>query len=199
MTIEVSLVGMEALHSAVIKNKGYLRETHTFITDNCNDFGAFTGFLALFKDDYEDAYDNAEKSVHNGQKSAHAIGHNIAVNRKRYGDDDSNAAILLNGIDITIVKPKIPGMTADGGPLVTKTDKNISSGASLIEDLDEGIRELERIGGEGPQHRGTGKGSPFPIIGLIGETESTVNITKAGMEANDDIDDYDNFENEGQR
>ncbi|MEO6019407.1 MAG: hypothetical protein ABIP45_04050 [Knoellia sp.] len=199
MTIEVDLAGMNVLRDAVHKNENYIRDIHGFVSDHCKDFGAFTGFLAVFKGDYEDAYNNAEKSVHDGHKSAKAIRNTIVASRKRYEDADIESSVRLKGIDLHIVLPKIPGMTADGGPLVTKTDKNVASGAGLIEDLDEGIRELERIGGDGPQHRGPGKGSPFPIIGLLGETESTVDITKDGMAANDDIDDYNDFENKGNR
>lgn len=197
--IEVNYAGMRGLKSAADLNAGYLTAVHTFVTSNCDNAEAFTGFLGLFKGQYKEAYTTAESSLSKGESSATAIATNIDNNRKRYRKDDVEASTRLKGITVDVTLPQIPGMTPEGGPLVSKTDKNVSSGSGLAEDLDEGVRELEKENGIGPKHRGPGHGNPLPIISVLGEAESVVGTIKDGEGAVKDKRDYENFENEGQR
>ena len=68
----------------------------------------------------------------------------------------------------------------------------------LVEDLDEGVRDLERENGIGPKHRGPGRGNPLPIISVVGEGESVVQTIQDGSGAVDDERDYDAFEHENE-
>ncbi|MDT0214625.1 hypothetical protein Q9R29_12080 [Rothia sp. ARF10] len=194
--IEVDYAGMRSLKAAADLNAGYLEAAHAFVTENCDNAAAFTGFLALFKGQYEEAYTTAEGSMAKGGTSARAIATTIADNRRRYREDDVKASTLLKGITIDVEVPQIPGMTPGTEPLVTKTDKNISNGSGIVEDLDEGVRDLEREHGIGPKHRGGGPGNPLPIISVVGEGESVVQTIQDGQGAVDDERDYDDFENE---
>jgi len=197
--IEVDYAGMRSLKAAADLNAGYLEAAHAFVTDNCDDAAAFTGFLAVFKGQYEEAYATAEKSLSKGGSSATAIATTIDDNRRRYRKDDVESSTLLKGITVDVEVPHIPGMTPSTDPLVSRTDKNIANGSGLVEDLDEGVRGLERENGIGPRHRGPGPGNPLPIISVVGEGESVVQTIQDGSGAVDDERDYENFENEGLR
>jgi len=197
--IEVDYAGMRSLRAAADLNAGYLQAVHAFVTSNCDDAGAFTGFLGVFKAQYQEAYATAEQSLANGQSSATAIATTIDNNRRRYRQDDIEASTRLKGITIEVEVPQIPGMTPGTDPLVTRTDKNVASGSGLAEDLDEGIRGLEREDGIGPRHRGGGPGNPLPIISVIGEGESVAQTIQDGQGAVDDQHDYEHFENRGLR
>ncbi|PRY63176.1 hypothetical protein BCF74_1027 [Knoellia remsis] len=197
--IEVSYPGMRNLKSAADLNAGYLADIHTFVTGNCSDASVFTGFLSLFKGQYEEAYTTAETSLSKGKTSSAAIATNIDNNRRRYRDDDLESSSRLKGITVSVEVPQIPGTTPESGPLVTKSDKNVANGAGVVEKVDEGVRKLEEENGIGPRHRGPGRGNPFPIISIIGEGESALKTIKDGQGAVQDERDYENFENEGQR
>ncbi|MFC7487883.1 hypothetical protein ACOCJ7_14905 [Knoellia sp. CPCC 206453] len=199
VAIEVNYAGMRGLKSAADLNAGYLEAVHTFVTSNCDNAEAFTGFLGLFKGQYKEAYTTAESSLSKGVSSATAIATNIDNNRKRYRKRDIEASTRLKGVSVDVKFPKVPGMTPDSDPLVSKTDKNVSSGSGLVEDLDEGVSELEKENGIGPRHRGPGPGNPLPIVSVIGEGESLVGTLKDGQGTVKDEGDYENFENEGQR
>lgn len=199
MAIEVNYEGMRGLKSAADLNAGYLKAVHTFVTSNCDNAEAFTGFLGLFKSQYKDAYTMAESSLAKGESSATAIATTIDNNRKRYRKDDVESSTRLKGIAVDVKFPQIPGMTPESGPLVTQTDKNVSSGSGLVEDLDAGVRELEREEAIGPRHRGPGPGNPLPILSVLGEAESMTGTMKDSQDAVKDKQDYENFENEGQR
>lgn len=194
--IEVDYAGMRSLKAAADLNAGYLEAAHAFVTDNCDNAAAFTGFLALFKGQYQEAYTTAAGSMSKGATSAQAIATTIDNNRKRYRRDDVEASTLLKGISVDVELPQIPGMTPGTDPLVTKTDKNVAGGSGLVEDLDEGVRDLERENGIGPKHRGPGHGNPLPIISVVGEGESVAQTIQDGQGAVEDQHDYDDFENE---
>ncbi|KRE43597.1 hypothetical protein [Knoellia sp. Soil729] len=197
--IEVDYAGMRSLRAAAALNAGYLEAAHSFVTGHCDDAAAFTGFLGVFKAQYEEAYDTAEQSLAKGHSSATAIATTIDNNRRRYRQDDIAASTRLKGITVEVELPQIPGMTPGTDPLVTTTDKNLASGSGLAEDLDEGIRELEREDGVGPRHRGGGRGNPLPIISVLGEGESVAQTIQDGQGAVEDQHDYEHFENKGLR
>lgn len=196
--IEVDYAGMRSLKAAADLNADYLEAAHAFVTANCDDAAAFTGFLAVFKGQYQEAYTTAESSLSKGGSSAAAIATTIDGNRRRYRRDDVEASTRLKGITVEVEVPQIPGMTPSTDPLVTKTDKNVAGGSGLVEDLDEGVRDLERENGIGPKHRGPGRGNPLPIISVVGEGESVVQTIQDGSGAVDDERDYDAFEHENE-
>lgn len=201
MAIEVNYEGMHGLRTAVKKNEGYLRDVHTFITDNCNDFGAFTGFLALFKGDYTTAYNNAEGSISKGADSASGIAATIRANVKQYRKDDIESSTRLKKIDVEVQVPTIAGMDpTTGNPIVTLGDKNTASATGVASSTAQDVENLENP--HVPKHRWDEppKGlNPLSPINVASEVESMVNTVKDGSDAGEDVDDYEKFENEGKR
>ena len=194
MTIEVNYKGMNALRDAVHTNETYLASVHSFITSHNADFGAFTGFLSLFKDDYKSAYADAEEGVAKGRRSAHGMHAIIESNKKQYRTDDVEASDRLKGIDIKIDLRVLPDPQDPSSPLVSQLARNVDNATGTIPNLREGVLDNDDL----PKRRGSGPGH-IPIADLAGYTESTIGLLNATNDANDDSGDYTEFENEGKR
>ncbi|EAP99792.1 hypothetical protein JNB_06474 [Janibacter sp. HTCC2649] len=203
MSIEVNIEGVKGLQEAVRMNKQYLAKAHTFVTDNCSNFGAFTGFLDLFEGDYREAYGQVDASLAKGVLSAGGIAQTIGANLKQYRHDDVESSTRLKGIEVKVDLPSISGTDPSTGLPIVEVGKY---GATATDDVtDKGDREYEKHQNETYKHRGDnprrshGAVNPLAPINVADDVQELFGSAGDINDANDDAGDYDDFENGGKR
>lgn len=207
MSVEVDYGGMAQLAGAAGHQRDYLGSVHSFVAANCANFGAFTGFLAVFGGQYRSAYADAERSLAQSPHAAQGVADRVRASARTYRERDIAASERMKGLETRVTIGGLPtmgpagptGPVGENGPLVTRGDKNVAGGTGVVADLS---REGENIfNPHVPVNRwddGPKSLNPLSPIALLGEIESAVNTTADAASVGDDLDDYRDFE-EGRR
>ena len=84
-------------------------------------------------------------------------------------------------------------MQTPGGPPITTEDKNLAGLAGLADDVSDQFDVDHPPRGGLPHNHGL-TASPTSVVALAGEFQDTYQAGQDAVEANDDIDDYEDFE-----
>lgn len=201
MTIEVNYDGMRVLRQSAEHQATYLRSIQSFVNSGCSNTEAFSGFLSLFKGQYSDALSDVKETLQKGPQTADAVATNIRSNVRTYRTRDIQAAADLRGITPEIKAIGLPSfgpagpMSTTGGPPVSAGEKHGADGTGAVVTVaNEGGRQMMPHIPKNPWDDGPKGLNPLSPISLIGEGQGTVQATQSGIEAGEDIDDYDEFE-----
>lgn len=199
--IEVNYAGMAALAGAVDRQEQFVGTARQVVTEGCGDFGAFWGFMEVFQGTYEEAHGHVLSGLEDSRACAAAVAETIRANRDTYRDRDLQVSGRLSGIDVTVQTAPTQSMgpggpvQTPGGPPVTTEDKNVAGLAGVADDVADQF-DNDALGPRNlPDNHGLTAG-PTSVVALAGEFQDTYQSGQDATQANDDIDDYEDFERE---
>ena len=187
--------GLGVLRDALSQNADELQRIHDFLTSNCGHTDAFSGFLAVFKGQYSDAYSTASEGVSTGVEGARQRVQAMAETLDSYVQSDDHIAGAINTL-----APRISAVNGDvappGGPAgLPGALKHAGKGVSNTINL-PGIAESYAENGlpnfldqyKPPEH-----GTPASPLDVIDQgLQMHENLTDIG-ETSEDIHDYGDF------
>ena len=207
--ILVNYDGMRALAAAGDAQRTYLEGVRTFVNGSCSDVGAFSGFMSVFRGSYSDALDSVGVGLHRGPLAAQRVAGTIRANVQTYRERDIATSTVLAGLQTEITNVGLPTIgpaqpvalfPGDGGPIVDPGEKYLSNATGTAVTVgNEGGRLLHPHVPAHPWDDGPKGLNPLSPIALVSEIESGVDTTQSGIEAGEDEQDYEDFENGGRR
>jgi hypothetical protein len=201
--ILVDYDGMRALAAAGDDQRAYLEGVRSFVRANCSDVGAFSGFMAIFRGSYSDALDSVGVGLDRGPLAADRVAGTVRANARTYRERDIAAATTLAGLQKEVRAVGIPsigpaqpvGLPGVDGPIVDPGEKYTAGATGTVATVgNEGGRILNPHVPAHPWDDGPKGLNPLSPISLVGEVESGVATTQSGIEAGQDEQDYEEFE-----
>jgi hypothetical protein len=199
--VHVSYHGMSQYVGMCRDQERFLEKVEDLVNGSCANFGAFTGFMALFAGAYEDAQRTVASQVRNAVTGANQLGENIADTRADFRATDDGVTTDLDGVRVDVGCAPTPTIGSGGdGPGMPPPIKTTNAGM-------DALRNAETMAPHLPQHLSDGlpgrtpplvdagiRGLPTDGVEIVTQTLDTVAAGQSISQAQDDEETYEEFE-----
>lgn len=199
--VHVSYHGMSQYVGMCRDQERFLEKVEDLVNGSCANFGAFTGFMALFAGAYEDAQRTVASQVRNAVTGANQLGENIADTRADFRATDDGVTTDLDGVRVDVECAPTPTVGSGGdGPGMPAPIKTTNAGM-------DALRNAETMAPHLPQHLSDGlpgrtpplvdagiRGLPTDGVEIVTQTLDTVAAGQSISQAQDDEETYEEFE-----
>ena len=200
--VHASFSGMAQYADLCRDQQRFVEKIDDLVNGQCANFGAFTGFMAMFAGSYKEAHATVADEIRRAAKGAGDLGTTIDAVLADFRKTDDGVKNDLGKIDVRVECATFDGIAGhEGGPGMPGPIKTTNSGLGVLTNAEDMAPHL-------PQHLADGlpgRTPPLPDAGIRGlPTDGVEVVTQvtdtiaAGMsigEAEDDEALYEEFEN----
>ncbi len=200
--VHVSFQGMSQYVDMCGDQQRFVEKVEDLVNGSCANFGAFTGFMALFAGAYEDAQRTVATQLRSSATGARQLGDNIADTRADFRSTDEGVTNDLDGVRLEVECADTPtvGGPNGGGPGMPAPIKTGNAGAGVLANAEDMAPHLPQhvadgLPGRTPPLDDAGiRGLPTDGIEIITQTLDTVAAGQSISQAQDDEETYEEFE-----
>lgn len=190
--VRVSFPRLQQYSTMCEQQDGYVAAVDGLVNGSCANFGAFTGFMALFKGAYSDAHATVAASMDDARKAAQGASSAFLAVK---GELEAADAAVQGDIDK--VKVKVEAPSAYDGPGAPGSPGGVPGEVKYVNGVAQTVAGTTdtMAGGVNSVDHGI-RGLPTDGLDLAANVTDTM-TTGIGMgETDEDIRDYEEFEDE---
>lgn len=200
--VHVSFHGMSQYVGMCRDQERFVEKIEDLVNGSCANFGAFTGFMALFAGAYEDAQRAVSTQMRNAATGANQLGENIADTRADFRRTDEGVTNDLDGVRASVecaATPTIGGGDGDG-PGMPGPIKTGNAGLGVLGNAENMAPHLPQhvpdgLPGRTPPLEDAGiRGLPTDGVEIVTQTIDTIAAGQSISQAQDDEEKYEEFE-----
>lgn len=200
--VHVSFQGMSQYVGMCRDQQRFVERVEDLVNGSCANFGAFTGFMALFAGAYQDAQRTVAAQVRNAASGAHQLGENIADTRADFRRTDDGVTNDLDGVRVDVECAPAPTIGNGGGdgPGMPAPIKTANAGLGVLGNAENMAPHLPQhlpdgLPGRTPPLDDAGiRGLPTDGVEIVTQTLDTVAAGQSIAQAQDDEELYEEFE-----
>lgn len=201
--VHVSFHGMSQYVGMCRDQERFVEKVEDLVNGSCANFGAFTGFMALFAGAYEDAQRTVSTQIRSAATGANQLGENIADTRSDFRRTDDGVTNDLDGVRVEVEcadTPTVGGGGDGGGPGMPAPIKTTNAGAGVLTNAENMAPHLPQhlpdgLPGRTPPLDDAGiRGLPTDGIEIVTQTLDTIAAGQSISQAQDDENTYEEFE-----
>lgn len=200
--VHVSFRGMAQYVELCRDQQGYVEKVDDLVSGPCGNFGAFTGFLALFAGAYRDAHGTVVEEVRAAAAAAGRLGTNIADTRADFRATDEAVTADLDGVRVSVQCATVPTVGDGGGdgPGMPAPIKTTNAGLGVLANAEDMAPHLPQhladgLPGRTPPLEDAGiRGLPTDGVELVSQVLDTAAAGQSIGQAQADEEQYEEFE-----
>ena len=200
--IHVSYRGMSQYVGMSRDQQRFVEKVEDLVNGSCANFGAFTGFMALFAGAYEDAQRTVSTQVRAAAAAAGQLGENIADTRADFRRTDDGVTNDLDGVRVEVDCAPTPTVGGQGGdaPGTPAPVKTTNAGLGVLTNAEDMAPHLPQhlvdgLPGRTPPLDDAGiRGLPTDGVEIVTQTLDTIAAGQSIGQAQDDEETYEEFE-----
>ncbi|GCD89733.1 hypothetical protein [Nocardioides sp. LS1] len=202
--VHASFSGMRKYAELCRDQQRFIDKVDELVNGQCADFGAFTGFMAMFSGSYKEAHATVAEEVRRAARGAGDLGANITAVLHDFRTTDEGVKNDLGKLDVKVDAAHLGHLAGhEGGPGLPTP---IKVGNAALSYLDHASDVAEHM----PQHLAglPGRTPPLPDadirglptdgVELVSQVTDTIAAGESMSDAQDDENLYEDFENRHQ-
>lgn len=200
--VHVSFHGMSQYVGMCRTQESYVEKVEDLVNGSCANFGAFTGFMALFAGSYQDAHRTVSEQLRRSAAGAGQLADNIADTRADFRRTDDGVTNDLDSVRVEVDCAPVPtvGGGGDDGPGTPGPIKTTNAGLGVLTNAENMAPHLPQhvvdgLPGRTPPLEDAGiRGLPTDGVEIVTQTLDTIAAGHSIGQAQDDEETYQEFE-----
>lgn len=203
--VHASFSGMSQYADLCRDQQRFIEKVDDLVNGQCANFGAFTGFMAMFAGPYKEAHATVAEEIRRAAKGAGDLGSNIDAVLADFRTTDDGVKNDLGKLDVRVDCATFEGIAGhEGGPGMPAPIKTGNAGLGVLGHAPDVADHLPQHLDDGlpnrfPQLPDDGiRGLPTDAVELGTQVTDTISAGVSIDQAEDDEDLYEDFESRTQ-